>query len=50
MTSLLELAMWNARMDDSLDHGKTMGGGNKKMKMDESEFRLRVASVVELML
>jgi len=41
MTSLLELAMWNARMDDSLDHGKTMGGGNKKMKMDESEFRLQ---------
>ena len=41
MTSLLELALWKARMDDSLGDGKTMGGSNKKMKMDESEFRLQ---------
>ena len=30
-----------ARMDDSLDDGKTMGGGNKKIKTDPSEFRLK---------
>jgi hypothetical protein len=41
MTSLLELALWKARMDDSLGDGRTMGGSNKKMKMDESEFRLQ---------
>ena len=41
MTSLLELALWKARIDDSLDDGKTIGGGTKKMKMDESEFRLQ---------
>jgi hypothetical protein len=41
MTSLLELAMWKARMDDSsLINDKTMGGGNKRMKMDPSDFRL----------
>jgi len=26
---------------NGLDDGKTMGGSNKKMKMDESEFRLQ---------
>ena len=41
MTSLLELALWKAKMDDSrLDHGETTGGGNKKMKIDQSDFRL----------
>jgi hypothetical protein len=29
ITSILELALWKARMDDSLDDGKTMVGGNK---------------------
>jgi hypothetical protein len=41
MTSLLELAMWKARMDDArtiLDQGETIGGGNKRMKMDPSDF------------
>ncbi len=41
MTSLLELALWKAKMNDSrLDHGETTGGGNKKMKIDQSDFRL----------
>jgi hypothetical protein len=43
MTSLLELAMWKTRMDDArtiLDQGETIGGGNKRMKMDPSDFRL----------
>jgi hypothetical protein len=35
-TSLLELALWKL----SLDNGKTMVGGNKKMKFDVKEFRL----------
>jgi hypothetical protein len=39
-TSLLELALWKSRMDDSLDDGKTTVGGNKKMKFDVKEFRL----------
>jgi hypothetical protein len=39
-TSLLELALWKARMDDSLDDSKMMIGGNKKMKFDVKEFRL----------
>ena len=39
MTSMLELALWKVRMDDSLDDGKTMVGGNKKMKIDQPEFR-----------
>ena len=42
MASLLELALWKARIDDSnFDQGKTTGRGNKKMKMDPSEFRLK---------
>jgi hypothetical protein len=42
MTSLLELALWKTRIDDSsLDHAKMMVGGNKKMKMDSSDFRLQ---------
>ena len=42
MTSLLELALWKARIDDaSVDYGKVMGSGNKKMKMDSSDFRLQ---------
>ena len=40
-TLLLELAMWKARMDDSLDYGKAMGEGNKKLKIDLSDFRLQ---------
>jgi hypothetical protein len=40
-TSLLELALWKARFDDSsIDHGKAMSGGNKKLKINPSEFRL----------
>ena len=39
-TSLLELALWKARIS-SLDHEKAMGEGNKKMKMDQSDFRLQ---------
>jgi hypothetical protein len=38
MTSLLELALWKARISN-LDHGKVIGGGNKKLKVDQSEFR-----------
>jgi hypothetical protein len=42
MTSLLELALWKKKIDDSsLDHGKMMVGGNKKIKMDSSDFRLQ---------
>jgi hypothetical protein len=39
-TSLLELALWKARIS-SVVHGKAMSGGNKKMKIDQSEFRLQ---------
>jgi hypothetical protein len=42
MTSLLEHALWKKKIDDSsLDHAKMMVGGNKKMKMDSSDFRLQ---------
>jgi hypothetical protein len=42
ITSLLELALWKARIDDaSVDCSKVMGSGNKKMKMDSSDFRLQ---------
>jgi hypothetical protein len=42
MTSLLELALWKKKIEDSsLDHGKMQVGGNKKMKMDSSDFRLQ---------
>jgi hypothetical protein len=40
MTSLLELALWKARIS-SLDLGKVIGGGNKKFKVDQSDFRLQ---------
>jgi len=40
ITSLLELAMWKIKMDDSKDDGDTMGECNKKLKMDRSDFRL----------
>jgi hypothetical protein len=40
MTTLLELAMWKIKMDDSNDDGVAMGDCNKKMKMDRSDFRL----------
>jgi hypothetical protein len=40
MTSLLELALWKAKIDASnTDQGATMGGGNKKLKFDQSDFR-----------
>jgi len=42
MMSLLELALWKAKIDASnADQGATMGGGNKKMKMDQSDSRLQ---------
>jgi hypothetical protein len=42
MTSLLELALWKKKIDNSsLGHGGTMDTRNKKMKMDPSEFRLQ---------
>jgi hypothetical protein len=37
-TSLLELALWQLRMDDD---SKAGGRGNKKIKIDLSEFRLQ---------
>jgi hypothetical protein len=42
-TSLLEkLALWKLRMDNSiLEQGEKMGGGNEKMKFDQSDFRLQ---------
>jgi len=40
MTSLLELVLWKARIS-SVDRDMAMGGCNKKMKMDPSEFRLQ---------
>jgi hypothetical protein len=42
MTSLLELALWKIKLDSSVDHGiMAMGVGNKKMKMDVTDFRLQ---------
>jgi hypothetical protein len=41
MTSLLELALWKIEMDNNNDQGETMGGGNEKMEIDESEYRLQ---------
>jgi hypothetical protein len=42
ITSLLELALWKLRMDDStLEQGDAIGRGNKKMKVDQSDFRLQ---------
>jgi hypothetical protein len=38
ITSLLELALWKLRMDDD---SKAGGRGNKKMKFDQSDFRLQ---------
>ena len=41
-TSLLELALWKMRMDNSiLEQGDAIGRGNKKMKFDQSDFRLQ---------
>ena len=41
-TSLLELALWKIRMDNSiLEQVDTIGRGNKKMKFDHSDFRLQ---------
>lgn len=41
-TALLDLALWKIKFDDSImDHNKAMGEGNKKMKMDRTEFRLQ---------
>lgn len=42
MLSLLELALWKAKIDDSrLDLAESMGICNKKMKMDDTEFRMQ---------
>jgi hypothetical protein len=42
ITSLLELALWKLRMDNStLEQGDVIGRGNKKMKFDQSDFRLQ---------
>ena len=39
---MLELALWKIKIDDSgLINDKKMVGGNKKIKMDLSEFRLQ---------
>jgi hypothetical protein len=40
ISSLLELALWKMKLDYSKG-GITMGGGNKKIKMDQSVFRLQ---------
>ena len=40
ISSLLELALWKARIS-SLDHGNSMCGGSKKMKMDDTMFRMQ---------
>jgi ankyrin repeat protein len=39
-TSLLELALWKIKLDDKNHDGK-MGNCNKKLRIDQSEFRLR---------
>jgi hypothetical protein len=39
-TSLLELALWKIKLDDK-DHGGEMGNCNKKLRIDQSEFRLQ---------
>jgi hypothetical protein len=42
ITSLLELALWKFRMDNSiLEQGDAIGRGNKKKKFDQSDFRLQ---------
>jgi hypothetical protein len=42
MTSLMELALWKARIDDIiLVHDNATGGINKKIKIDQSNFRLQ---------
>lgn len=42
MMSLLELVLWKARIDDTnLGHGNFIGGGIKKMKIDDTEFRMQ---------
>ena len=40
-TSLLELALWKIKIDDSLGHGKAMGGGKKKLKIDQTDIRIQ---------
>jgi hypothetical protein len=41
MTSLLELTLWKIEIDNNNDQGETMGGGNEKMEIDQSDFRLQ---------
>jgi hypothetical protein len=41
ITSLLELALWKLRMDNSILEGDAVGRGSKKMKFDQSDFRLQ---------
>jgi hypothetical protein len=41
-TSILELALWKAKMDDVItEQVQSMCGSNKKMKIDISELRLQ---------
>ena len=37
MTSLSELGLWTIKLDDSKGHD-AMGSGNKKIKIDQSNF------------
>ena len=39
-TSLLELALWKIKLDDK-NHGDKMGNCNKKLRIDQSDFRLQ---------
>jgi len=41
MTSLSELWLWTIKLDDSKGHDNAMGSGNKKIKTDQSNFRLQ---------
>jgi hypothetical protein len=41
MTSLLELALWTIKLNDSKGHDNSMGSGNKKIKIDQSNFRVQ---------
>ena len=41
-TSILELALWKIKIDDSImDHGSAMGDGFNKLMKDRSDFRLQ---------
>ena len=41
-TSILELALWKIKLDGvSTEQVQSMSGGNEKIKMDPSEYRLQ---------